>query len=939
MNRPWQLLCLILALSPLCSFASSFPQETIDLKADPVAHFGTLPNGLRYIIRPNLEPRERASLRLLVQTGSFNETENQRGLAHFLEHMAFNGSRHFPAGSLVEALQRLGMSFGADTNAHTGFDQTVYQLELPDAKESTLAEGFQIFADYAGSLDLSSEKIEKERGIILSEKRTLDSVSFRTMLAEMDFALGGTLIPNRLPIGVEDVIKQAPRSAFLDYYDTWYRPERMVVVAVGDFDAAKVEQQIKTAFASLVSRVPERKDAVLGSLSIPDGLRVRFHAEPEAAATSISLSTILPAAFEPDNAAMRLKYLPRSLALAMLNRRLSVLAKMEGAPFTVARTAVERQFDFYREASMSVTCKADQWSAALGVIEQELRRALEFGFQPAELKEAKANYLMGLRQAVKTAPTRRSSVLAEQITESVIARRVFTAPEDVLALYEPALERVTADECAVALRTLWSAPGRNLFVTGNLALPDHAGELITTAYGNSHALAVTAPDQIPEMTFAYADFGPAGRIAVRQDVADLGLTLVEFANGVRFNLKKTDFEQNRIHVSLRVGTGQLTEPRTQPGLSLLANSVFIAGGLGKHSADELQQVLAGKTVGTGFKVDSDAFTLGGATNREDLLLQCQLLNAYLTDPGYRPEAMRQAVKGIEQLYNGLKHAINGPLQTEVSRLLARGDSRFGIPSQAVLTSRTIDEVKAWLAPQLARGALEIAIAGDLDPESTIDIVARTFGTLPEREPRPALTAERQVAFPAEPLTKDYSVETKIPKGLVVLYWPTTDGFDVRRTRRLSLLAQVFSDRLRIKVREEMGGAYSPSAGISPSDTYPGYGFFVANLTVEPVQAEKIADAVRAIAADILAKGITDDELARAKQPLLTSLRESARTNSYWVNSVLAQAQEKPEVLDWCRTRMADNEAVTKEDLEALAKQYLSPNRANRIIILPTAANN
>ncbi len=914
----------------------AFAQAASDLKPDPAARFGALPNGVRYVVRANAEPKQRASLRLVVLAGSFMEKEQQRGLAHFLEHMAFNGSAHYPAGTLVEFFQRMGMNFGGDTNAYTSFDQTVYMLELPDTKAATLAEGLKVFSDYAGGLTLAPAEIDKERGVILSEKRTRDSVGYRTMLAELDFNLGNTLVAKRLPIGSTEVIEHAQRPEFESLYNAWYRPERLAVVAVGDFEAAAVEQQIKEAFSPLAARAPAAGEPALGQVVPPAGLRVSFHPEPEAPATTVSLSSILPYAHEADTAANRIRYLPRSLAVAMLNRRLSILAKAEGAPISSARTSVDEQFDFYREASIDATCKPEQWPAALGLIEQELRRALEHGFQAAELQEAVANFRNALEQEARTAPTRRSADIAGDIVASIVGKNVFTSPAEELALFEPVLGRVTLEDCAAALRESWSAPGRNLFVAGNTKIEGDAAVALTKAYEASRAVAVAAPEKTVEAPFAYTDFGAPGVVAKKEYVKDLDLTRVEFANGVRLNFKKTDFEANRIHLALRVGTGQLTEPRDEAGLGVFGGAVFTPGGLGKHSADDLQRILAGKTLDANFGVGSDALHFGGSTNREDLLLQCQLLAAYVTDPGYRAEALRQVRKGIEQYYNSLDHSPSGPLQREIPHLLASGDPRFGLPPREALMSRTMDELKAWLTPQLAKGAIEIAVVGDLDPDATIAAIAKTFGALPKREPKPALTEERRVSYPAQGMEKEFRVETKIPKAVVALYWPTDDASKIHPTRRLNLLASVFTDRLRLKVREELGGAYNPGVGSAPSDTYTGYGLLNAQVTVDPAQAAMIAGVVQQVAEDLRAKGVTDDELLRAKQPILTALRESARTNGYWLGNVLARAQEKPEVLDWCRSRFADFEGITKPEIDALASQYLGDARLCRFTITPIA---
>ncbi len=925
---------LALLMAPLLAFAADFAHETSDLPADPAVRWGRLDNGLRYALLHNQEPKGRVSARLAIQVGSLYENEDQRGLAHFLEHMAFNGSRHFPAASVVEFFQRLGMDFGGDTNASTNFDRTLYQLELPDTKSETLRESLTFFADVAGGLLLDSKEIEKERGIILSEKRARDSVGLRTFLAELDFLVPDTRFPQRLPIGLEEVIKTAPRARFAEFYDTWYRPERMVVVIVGDIDPAAVEPLVTELFSPLTARAPAQSEPRLGTVVASETVIAGLHAEPEAGSANVALETVTPYAFEPDTAALRLKYLPRTLALHMLNRRLSILAKKEGAPFLSGLVGVTEQFDFFRNASIELNCRPDQWSAALAVAEQELRRALEHGFQPDELAESVAEMRNNLEQAVRTAATRHSNGLADELANDVLDRSVTTHPAANLALYQPALAKVTPEDCAAALRATWAeASGRKIFVTGNLTL-SHPEPTITAAYQASRAVPVAAQARNEQGAFAYTDFGPAGKVAKKTAVDDLGATLIQFKNGVRLNLKPTDFEAGRIRVSVRIGGGTLTMPMDRPGLSLLANVAFTPGGLGKHSVDDLQRILAGKTLGLGFGAQEDAFTFSGTTNRADLLPQLQLICAYLTDPGYRAEALRQVKKGAEQLYARLEHTPDGPLQLEVAPLLASGDVRFGLPPKAVMLSRTLEELKAWLTPEFARGPIEIAIVGDFAPDATLAAVAQTFGALPKRADKPAYAKARQVSLPAGRLAKEYSVVTEIPKAVVRLYWPATDNRDVKLARRLRLLADVFSDRLRVKIREEMGGTYSPNTASDLSDTYPGYGWLIADATVAPAEARTITDAIKAVAASLHDNGVTEEELVRAKQPVLTALRESSRTNQYWLNTVLASAQEFPQRLDWSRSRYSDNESVTTAELSALAKQYLDPAQAHEFIVLP-----
>ena len=925
---------LLVLLVASVTAAIPFPQTASDLKPDPAATFGTLPNGLRYVIRANREPKTRASLRLLVEAGALHERDDQQGLAHFLEHMAFNGSTHYAPGTLVKFFQRMGMDFGGDTNASTSFDRTLYLLELPDTKPETLEEGLRVFGDYAGGLLLTAAEIDRERGVILSEKRTRDSVGYRTSVATRRFLLGGTRLVERDIIGTDDVLKQAQRDRFTAFYDTWYRPERMAVVVVGDIEPAAVAQQINAAFSGVKSRAPARADPDLGNLPARSGVGAFHHHEPEAPSTRVMLSTIVPYQREPDTAANRVKHLPRALAHAIISRRLSILAKQENAPFTAGSAGAGEAENFYRQTSVSLNCKAEQWEAALAVGEQELRRALEHGFQPAELREIVARQLNSLEQAVKSAATRHSDGIADEIAEGLLEREVFTTPADDLALVKPVLERVTVADCLAALRAAWSPEHRLVLVTGNARLGNQPEAAITAAYARSRATAVTAPEAIADLAWGYTDFGPAGKVVKREHVADLDITLVTFANGVRLNLKPTDFEANRIRLGVRIGTGGLTEPKDQPGLAFYTGQTFNAGGLGRHSADDLRRILAGKTVGAGFGVGGDAFTIGGGTNRDDLLLELQLITANISDPGFRPEAARQAQKGLDQAYKNFEHTAAGPYNLEVPQVLASDDHRFGLPPRDVMFRRNLAEVKAWVLPQLRQGAIEVAAVGDLDVEATIAAVAKTLGALPAREPKPALDELRRVSFPATPFTREFTVATEIPKADIRVFWPTTDSRDVRRNRRMNLLADVLGDRLREKIRQELGDAYSPGAGNSAGEVYPGYGYLLAGTTVEPAKAAALNDIIVDLADTLATKGVTDEELERAKQPVLTSLRESARTNGYWLGTVLSRAQEKPELLEWSRNRYADTAAITAAELTALAKQYLGRDRASRVVVKP-----
>ncbi len=911
---------------------TAWPQERGDLKADPAAVFGRLPNGLRYVILPNAEPPGRASLRLHVAAGSLMEEDDQQGLAHFLEHMAFNGTEHFKAGEMVEFFQRIGMAFGADNNAHTSFEETTYKVDVPETKPDLLNPAFQVLADYAGGMLLLPAEIDRERGVILSEKRARDSVPYRTFVARWKFLFPESRLSQRFPIGEEAVIAKAPVERFVAFYRKWYAPSRMTVVVVGDVKPAEIVPYVEKYFGGLKAAQTPTPSVPLGKVATPQ-LAVTLHSEPEAPATQLTLMTLRPFDLGADSRGRRERELAIEAASFILSRRLERLAEAENAPFSKGNAYHYDFLDFVEAGAVDLVCRPEQWKDALPVAERELRRALQYGFTAAEIGEAKAKLLNDYEQAAKTAPTRKSRGLADALASSLSENRVFTHPTQDLALAREFFVKLTPATCLAAFRQLWGKDSRYVFVSGNLSLPKPE-ESIRAVYTESVARPVEAPAEAKVTPFGYGEFGEPGKIVERKVHEDLAITQVRFANNVRVNVKRTPFEAKVVRVALRAGAGKLEASASEPGLPAVSEAVFIGGGLQKHSHDELKAILAGHTVDVEFDVDEDAFVLSGATSPEDFRLQLNLMCAYLLEPGYRPEAFRQARRGFDRLYLQLLHTPEGVLRDQVVRFLAGGDFRFGMPPRETVDRVDADLVRAWLERPLKQGYLEVSVVGDIDPEVVLREAASTFGALPVRaEAKPAYAAQRVLNFPAAQ-KKAFPVETEIPKGFAVAYWPTDDIWDVKRTRRLNILASVLSDRLRVIIRQELGESYSPYASSQASETYTDYGVFFGLSTVDPKLAERIAERIVGIATELAAQGVGPDEFARAIKPALASLGEVMRTNGYWLNRVLLRSQEYPVTLDWCRAIQQDYAAIKPEELSALAKEYLKAERAVQVVVLP-----
>lgn len=928
------------------NFAPAAPEpvplahETSDIPGDEAVTWGVLDNGLRYAILPNPEPPNRVSLRLFVDAGSLMETDEQQGLAHFLEHMAFNGTTNFPAGEMVEYFQRLGMAFGSHTNAHTSFNETVYKLELPTAEEALLDEGFQLLRDYADGMKLGEEEIEKERGVILSEKRSRDSVGWRTMVEQLKFILDGNLAADRLPIGIEEVIEKAPREQFVDFYQKWYTPDRMVLIAVGQVEVAQIESLVKKHFASLKAPESKRPWPDLAHVN-SRGLAVHFHPEPEAGDVSVSIDTIAPRLSPVDTRENRARKLRIDLANQMLGRRISKLAKEEDSPIISGSAYTYNLYDlnFAEYAGVEMSCQPQHWKAALELAEQELRRALEHGFTEAELTEAKANVENRAELAAKSMATRKSRDLADLLAARIGERNVFTSPADDLPRIQSELEKVTAEQCRDLLREVWSAKNEKLLlVTGNVEIAEPK-ETIAAAYQESQLIAVAPPAEEDGGAFAYTGLPAPGELTEREVIEDLSITQARFANGVRVNLKPTDFEDDTIYVKARFGGGTLAHPMDKPGLGFLAGNVFTEGGLEAHDIDAIRRLFAGKAAGVSFSVDDDAFAMSGKTTPEDLRDQLLLMRAYFTNPGYRSEAVGQLQRALDHLYQQIETTPEGVMQNEVARFVHGGDARFGYPPKEALAALTMEDVKGWLSGPLASGYLEITVVGDIDPDTVIAELSATFGNLPERAAeKPAFTEARQVQFPRNAEAKTFAFKTSIPKAMSLVYWPTTDIFDIERTRRIGMLGSILDDRLRLKIREELGDAYSPFAHNLPSDAFENFGYLFAAVTVDPGQAEKVAGVIKEIGAE-LAKGdsITEDELERAKKPQITQIEEFRRTNRYWLSSVLESSQEYPQRIDWARTFVSDYESITLDEIKSLAGEFLGEYGGLSVIVKPETA--
>jgi len=913
-----------------------WPHEQSDLLPDPALKFGRLPNGFRYILIKNKKPENRVSMHLNVQAGSINETDNQTGLAHFLEHLLFCGSTHFKPGELVKYFQSIGMAFGNDANAHTGFYETVYDIMLPKGGTGDLEKGLTVIKDYAqGALLLQSE-IDRERGVILAEKRARDSASYRTFVSSFRFELNNSRTTKRLPIGKEDIIKNSGQKIIKDFYDTWYRPENMIIIMAGDFDLKTAASLVEARFKDLSARAPAR------TVPWPDmvnhtGVKTFYHHENESGNTSVSIEVIKSELEHPDSAALQNMLVKKSMAERIIQNRLDAIVGSPNTVFTSASISSGLYLRQFKYAAVSAECSPENWKKSLGVIEQTLRKALKFGFTESELEIVKKDFLSELDMAVKKESTRDSSKLAREIIWHINNNRVFMSPEQEKILFSPVIDSTTPDELLAVFKKIWPENHRLVLVTGNADLDGSAQKpenIILDVYNKSLGKEVVKPAELKMLKFPYlAEPVVKGKIKSRKDIKGSEIIQVDFKNGVRLNLKKTDFSASQVLIKLAFGSGRSLEPSDKPGLTALSRAVINESCLGAMKKDELERAMAGKNTFVKFGAGEDSFFLTGRTVSNEVELMFQLMYAHITDPGYREEAYKLTLERFQKRYKALSSSIDGAMVLSGKSFIAGKDSRFGLPAWDVFKKLTIDDIRSWVNKSLKEAPLEISMAGDFNIEETIETASKYIGSMPARQGFESRSIRKLPEFPFGK-TKNITVPTKISKGLIVVAYPTDDMWDIQRTRRLSVLAGIFSDRIRENIRVKLGAAYSPFAFNRSSRAYKGYGTLQVYIHIDPEQADMVTEHVKKVAADLAVNGISQEELDRVIKPAITGIKDMQKTNTYWLNTVLADSIRHPEQIDWSQTIIKGYSSIKVNEISKMASKYLDNSKCATIIIKP-----
>ncbi len=910
------------------AFQTAWGAKSADVKPDESIRYGVLANGMKYAIKKNATPKGNASIRMHVTLGSIAEAENERGLSHFLEHMAFNGSKNVPEGEMVKILERLGLSFGADTNASTGFDETIYQLDLPKTDEETVDTGLFLMRETASELTISDEAVDRERGVVDSERQFRNSAGLRNVEELLKFALPDTPFGTRLPIGTEEVLKTAPASAMRSLYERYYRPEKTTLVMVGDFDMDAMEAKIKKTFSDWKGIGEPGSELNRGTVKAAQ-FKIGSFSDP-AVNEQVQLAIFSPYERKDDSVAETKVSLLETLASRIMGQRFQKLSLEEDAKINGGSIGFGDFLGAAEQSALTMNPKDGQWKDALAIGEQELRRALQFGFTEAELNQQLANLETGFKNRAEQADTRTNRAIAGQIVRSITDKSIVSSPQTNLEIFTALKPELTAENVTAHFRSKLSTPPSVLYVSSKTPIEDVQSEAVAVLTESSR-VAVTAPEQVETRAFAYDNFGPLGKIASDSRIDDLGIRTIAFENGVKLNIKKTDFEEGRVRYSLRYGGGTESLPQNKGSLGIFLSNMSALGGLKEHSFEELQRIMAGKSVNFGLQAGLDSFGSTGATTPADLELQMKALAAYVTAGGYRSEidtAWQNAVPTFAAQLDALPQAV---FSFQLPRILNDGDKRFGIGSAEELLAYKASDLEAILTPLGQNAPIEIAIVGDIDEQAAIESVAKSFGAVSKRNEslNAAITSPKLITSKEE-ITLYHKGTAE--QGFYVSYWPTTDGKDRKSDITRQLTATVFRLLLLDEVREKLGATYSPGANSLASTRHDGYGYLSASVIAAPDKMDEISNAIKVITAQLINEGIDADTLDRARKPELEELEKEQRENSSWL--FYAQtAQSKPEFLEFKRNEKSLMMAVTPADIQAVAKQYLTEsNRLNVRIV-------
>jgi len=923
----------VLQLLPLVPARAASPADE-KLPTDPALVTGTLPNGLGYIIRQHKNPEGRVGIWLHVASGSLNETEAQRGLAHYLEHMAFNGTANFPPGSVVPFFQSLGMAFGRDQNAFTGFDQTTYTLTLPGGGRDLVEKGILYMADIATRMSLEPAEIDSERGVILEEKRARSGARQRVQDQIYEKLAPESTLGRRLPIGIERTIKSVTRPDFQDYYSRWYLPSNMTLIVVGDTDPAMVADVIAQQFGGgPAAPKPTPREA---GVKPTTGARAIVVTDPELTRADVSIVRLEPPRGPVTTVGQERREIIERIGMWAFDRRASAEIAAGRASFLEAGASIQEWPGTMRMVSLEASGLPGTWRTMLKDLGIALQRARLHGFTERELQDARVALLADAEEGVRRETTRPAREVLRQLNAAVTRGTRPMSAAQTLALVQRVLPGITAREVSDAFATAFD-PSRAMFIAELPATDKVPSEAQLVALGRT-AVSVKPgkPVDVARATTLLAAVPRGGAVVESVPHAASGVTSMWLDNGVRVHHRYMDQRKNEASIAITLAGGPIQETAANRGITEAALQAWDRPATSRLSSTQIRDLMTGAKVRVRGSASGDTVTLTVSGDAAELERGLQLAYLLLTDPLIEQPALEQWRDAEVQRINQRK---SQPLQvlidTSVAAIYPPGEVRAKSLTAEQVRAITRPAAQAWLHRLITEAPIEVAVVGDVDRDTATRLAATYLGALPARPRIGAKTLAdlRAIGHPQGPISVSESIEVLTPQAGVLVGFFGADLRDVHDTRLLNVAARVLTTRMTKSIREERQLVYSIGASSEPAVVYPGFGLFAAIAPTDPGKAPALAAAVEEMFADFAKGGPTPDELIVAKKQMANILDETLKIPTFWLNR-LATLDYRALSLDDLLDAPAQYQRFTAQEIQEAFVRYGRPDARFRFIITP-----
>lgn len=900
-------------------------QDDDKIPLNPKVKYGKLKNGLTYYIMENPKPEDKVELRLVVNAGSILEDDDQVGLAHFMEHMNFNGTKNFKKNELVDYLQSVGVKFGAHLNAYTGFDQTVYILPIPSDDDEVLEKGFQILEDWAHNADLAGDEIDKERGVVLEEYRIGLGAGKRMLNNYLPKVMYGSKYAERLPIGTKENLETFDYSSLRKFYKDWYRPDLMAVIAVGDIDAKKIEEKIEAHFSKIKnpSKKRERKE-----FQVPnhDETFVAIESDVEAPYASVSLMYKDPKPVEDVTTAEGYKKMVTiQLFSSMLNSRLDELRNNPNPPFTYGGG--------YYGASWSRNKNAFQLYAGVAETEQltglralltESQRIKQHGFQAGELERVKKSLLAGMEKAFNEKDKSQSGTFADEMIRHFLDKEPAPGIEWEFEQQQKMLPQITLADVNELIGSFISDKNRVVILTGpeKEGLEKVSEQAVLDLLKETDALKLDAYEDKVIATTLIEKIPTPGKITNSEVNAALDYTTLTLENGMKVTYKVTDFKNDEVILSgySYGGTSNYTDEEYEK--TNLANRIISSSGVGEFSNVDLRKSLAGKVVNVSPYIDGTSEGLSGNATPKDLETMFQLIHLYFTAPRKDVDAYNSYVQRLKSQYVNLSSNPEYYFYINHGKFMSSNHKRtFHLPTEEEWANTDYDLILKKYKEAFANpGDFNLFFVGNIEVEKFKTLVSTYLASLKGIDRK-----DKVVDLGIRPPEGTYELIYKKgldPKSMVRINFGGETKYDAKEKYYLSCLGEILTIKLIEIMREEKGGVYGVGAQGGMS-IYPYEQFnFSISFPCGPETAMELKESAFAELKKIIEFGPEEKDLQKVKESQRKELKEQLKLNGHWLNKLEGASfiNKEPSTEKELEERI---NSLTVADIQKVGKKYLT----------------